>query len=145
MSYTHAESFIGNGIVIKKQMNRRTVHCNHFFELLRGNYITNSTVIIRHDILKELGLLTENPLLREDYEMWLRIARQFQIKGIDLSLIRYRIHPSNTASNFAKETLKTIRTVKSVQNKLKIPHYVLFPQIGIQYLKYLIYYFKLYK
>lgn len=137
LCYTHAESFIGDR-TLTLRMNRN-VYRNHFFELLRGNYIPNSSVLVRRKIFKELGFLTEDPLLREDYEMWLRIARCYRFMGVDASLIRYRIHPSNVAGNRAKETLRAIRTVTSVGDLLNIPFYLLGPNIGFQYLKYFIY------
>lgn len=138
LCYTHAESFIGDR-TIAHRMNRRNVLRNHFFELLRGNYFPNSSVLIRRNILQELGPLTEDPTLREDYEMWLRVAKRYRIMGIEASLIRYRIHPSNVAGNRAAETLRAIRTVRSVYELLDVPLYLLCLNIGLQYAKYMIY------
>jgi glycosyltransferase involved in cell wall biosynthesis len=138
LCYTHAESFMNNK-TLSMRMNRRNVVRNHFFELLRGNYLPNSSVLIRHNIFYELGLLTENPSLREDYEMWLRVARYYKIMGINTSLIRYRIHQSNVAGNRAKETLRAIRTVRSVSSLLAIPFYITWINIGFQYFKYFYY------
>jgi hypothetical protein len=95
--------------------------------------------MVRRSIFQELGLLNENPQLREDYEMWLRVANSYELMGIEASLIRYRIHSSNAAGNSAAETMRAIRTVKSVGNLLGIPFYLLWPNIAFQYLKYFIY------
>lgn len=138
LCYTHAESFIGEKMLTKR-MNRRTVRRNHFFQLLRGNFFPNSSVLIRCKVFQELGLLTEDPTLREDFEMWLRIAKRYQLMGIEASLIRYRIHPSNVAGNRADETLRAIRTVRSVSKLLSIPCYLEWPNIMFQYLKYMFY------
>lgn len=138
LCYTQAESFLDDKIVAQR-MNRRYVYRNHFSALLRGNYFPNSSVIVRSFVFKELGLLTENPSLREDYEMWLRIAKYYKLKGIEASLIRYRMHSSNVAGNRALETLRAIRTVRSLGKQLNIPFYFLWPNIGFQYLKYFIY------
>lgn len=138
LCYTQAESFMGDK-VLAARMNRRSVFKNHFFQLLRGNFFPNSSVLIRSKIFQELGLLTEDPLLREDYEMWLRIARRYPLIGIEASLIRYRVHPSNVAGNRAAETLRAMRTVNSVVNKLSIPCYLVWPNIGFQLLKYFFY------
>jgi glycosyltransferase involved in cell wall biosynthesis len=138
LCYTHAESF-DNQKIIARRMNRRNVRRNHFLELLRGNYIPNSSVMIRRNVFQVLGLLTENSLLREDYEMWLRVAKHYNIFGIEASLIRYRIHSNNIAGNRANETLRAIRTVKSVSTMLGIPRSLVWPNIGFQYLKYIIY------
>jgi glycosyltransferase involved in cell wall biosynthesis len=138
LCYTQAESFLGDRILATR-MNRRQVHANHFFQLLRGNFFPNSSVLIRREVFEELGVLTEDASLREDYEMWLRIAKRYRLMGIEASLIRYRVHPSNVAGNRAAETLRAIRTVRSVVNKLDIPSYLVWPNIGFQYLKYLFY------
>lgn len=138
LCYTQAESFLGDKILAAR-MNRREVRANHFLQLLRGNFFPNSSVLIRRDIFEELGMLTEDASLREDYEMWLRIAKRHRLMGIEASLIRYRVHPSNVAGNRAAETLRAIWTVRSVVNKLDIPPYLVWPNIGFQYLKYLFY------
>lgn len=141
LCYTQAESFL-DGKTVAPRMNRRYVYRNHFSALLRGNYFPNSSVIVRCFIFKELGLLTENPSLREDYEMWLRIAKYYTLMGIEASLIRYRMHSSNIAGNRAQETLRAIRTVRSVCNLLNLPFYLVWPNVVLQYLKYIFYRFQ---
>ena len=143
LCYTHAESFIGQRIIATR-MNRRHVRRNHFFHLLRGNFFPNSSVLIRRKIFQELGLLTEDRLLREDYEMWLRIAKSCQLLGLEASLVRYRVHLSNAAGNRAVETLRAIRTVKSVSHLLSIPRYLVWGNVWLQYVKYFFYRFKLF-
>lgn len=138
LCYTHAEAFLGSTVVTTR-MNRRNVRQRHFYQLLRGNFFPNSSVVIRRAVFEELGLLTEDATLREDYEMWLRIARRYRLMGVDDSLIRYRMHPGNAAGNRATETLRAIRTVRSVVNELKIPRFLLWTNIGFQCAKYLFY------
>lgn len=144
LCYTQAESFLDDKIVAPR-MNRRYVYRNHFSALLRGNYFPNSSVIVRSYVFEKLGLLTENPSLREDYEMWLRIAKHYKLKGFEASLIRYRMHSSNVAGNRALETLRAIRTVRSVCNLLDIPFYLVWPNVVFQYLKYIFYKFLRFK
>lgn len=138
LCYSNAESFEGSR-VIKRRRIRRCVRRNHFSQLLRGNYIPNSSVLIRTQVFKALGLLTTDPALREDYHMWLRIANEYQLVGLDESLIRYRIHPNNAARNRTTETLRSIRTVRSIIKLLDIPWLPVQPHIGFQFLKYCIY------
>jgi glycosyltransferase involved in cell wall biosynthesis len=138
LCYSQAESFIGDK-TIAFRMFRRNVYRNHFYHLLQGGFFPNSSVIIHRKIFQEIGLLTEDPKLREDYEMWLRIAKRYQLIGIEKSLIRYRMHTSNVSGNRAAETLRAIRTVKSVAKKLDISRTIILLNICIQYLKYMIY------
>lgn len=138
LCYTNAQSFIGDKIIAERMINRKVVR-DHFYQLLRGNFIPNSSVLIRCNIFGTLGMLTENASLREDYEMCLRIASCSKLMGIDSPLIRYRIHSGNVAGNKSAETLRAIRTVRSIVDLINLPSYLVIPSIGFQYLKYLFY------
>jgi glycosyltransferase involved in cell wall biosynthesis len=65
--------------------------------LLFGDYIPNSTVMIRRACVEKAGLLNESRELIgvEDYEYWMRIARHFPIAGIPRPLAYYRIREGN--------------------------------------------------
>lgn len=138
MCYTNAESFDGNR-TINDRMIKRRVQQNHFFQLLRGNFIPNSSVVVRRQVFNELGLLTIDGTLREDYQMWLRISKRYPIQGLDRSLIRYRVHLSNVAGNRSAETLRAIKTLKSSAHLLGISWLWLEPNLAYQWLKYCYY------
>ena len=50
-----------------------------FYELLLGNYIGTPTMLIARDILEEVGGFNEDLRNLEDYELILRIAKDFYI------------------------------------------------------------------
>jgi glycosyltransferase involved in cell wall biosynthesis len=64
-----------------------------FCKLLYGDFIPNSTVMIRRPCVEKVGLLDESKELiaAEDYEYWLRIAKLFPIAGISCPLAYYRV------------------------------------------------------
>lgn len=68
-----------------------------FRQLLFGDYIPNSTVIVRREAIESTGPLNESRELvgAEDYEYWMRIALRHQLRGIPASLAWYRIRPGN--------------------------------------------------
>jgi glycosyltransferase involved in cell wall biosynthesis len=68
-----------------------------FCQLLYGDFIPNSTVIIRRSCVDKIGLLNESKELiaAEDYEYWMRIAKVFPIAGIPRPLVYYRIREGN--------------------------------------------------
>jgi glycosyltransferase involved in cell wall biosynthesis len=138
LCYTNAESFTGKKIIERRRI-RRCIRRNYFFQLLRGNYIPNSSVLVRTKVFQSLGLFTTDATLREDYEMWLRIAKFYPLVGIDDSLIRYRIHPNNEASNRSAETLRSIRTVRSIVKLLDVSWLLVQPNLWFQFLKYYMY------
>ncbi len=65
--------------------------------LLFGNFIPNSSVVIRSKCVGDVGFLNEKESLigAEDYEYWLRIARRYSIAGIERPLVYYRLHDNN--------------------------------------------------
>jgi hypothetical protein len=71
--------------------------------------------------------------------MWLRIAKFYPLVGLDDSLIRYRIHPNNEAGNRTTETLRSIRTVRSIVKLLDVSWLLVQPNLCLQFLKYYIY------
>ena len=61
-----------------------------------GNGILNSTVVVRRDVLNQVGGFStdirENSV--QDYELWLRCARVTRFECIREKLVTYRVHPS---------------------------------------------------
>jgi alpha-1,3-rhamnosyltransferase len=79
--------------------------------LLTQMIIPALTVMIRKQVLNEVGFFDEN-LVYEDDDMWLRIALKYPIAYIDIPLALYRIHDSNISSNtrfMVKGMIQTIR------------------------------------
>ena len=67
-----------------------------FDSLLRDNFICCSSTLVKKQCFDDVGLFDEHREIAksEDYDMWLRIARQYQIGYVDLPLIKYRVNPS---------------------------------------------------
>ena len=76
---------------------KKVVKANHFRTLLYGNFIANSSVVVRRSVLEDVGPFNTDAFLHgaEDYEMWLRIAHRYPLVGLDECLITYRIHGKN--------------------------------------------------
>lgn len=65
--------------------------------LLYGDFIPNSTVMIRRECIDRVGLLNESRdlIAVEDYEYWMRIAKEFPIAGMPEPLAWYRLRDGN--------------------------------------------------
>lgn len=65
--------------------------------LLYGDFIPNSTVMIRRECVDRVGLLNESRdlIAVEDYEYWMRIANLFPIAGMPEPLAWYRLRDGN--------------------------------------------------
>lgn len=67
-----------NSYFFRKKVGCRSVNTPVYNDLiLNGNALANSSVVLRRELLKQLGGLSEAPNLiaAEDYEYWLRLAK----------------------------------------------------------------------
>ncbi len=69
-----------------------------FNELLAENFIPAVTQFIRKDVLLKVGKFDET-LKIEDWDMWLRIAKEYKIGYVDKYLAYYRRHDDNVSKN----------------------------------------------
>ncbi|MFC1951678.1 glycosyltransferase family 2 protein [Chloroflexota bacterium] len=73
-----------------------------FESLMRGNVIVGSSVLLKRQVVDDVGMIDESPeiFVAEDYELWLRVAKKYRIKYIDLPLIKCRIHTDAHGSKY---------------------------------------------
>jgi glycosyltransferase involved in cell wall biosynthesis len=113
LCFTRGITF-GSGGFFSRRALKRGVRSNHFRALLFGNFIANSSVIVRRNVLTKVGPFNTDRFLHgaEDYEMWLRIAYGHKLIKLDEKLIKYRVHLSNLAADRAKGTRRGIHIVR---------------------------------
>lgn len=95
--YSEALMFTGNNGELKVGDKIGFTSEPSFRTLLFGDYIPNSTVVIRRGCVDKVGLLNESRELIgvEDYEYWMRVAKHFAMAGIARPLAYYRIREGN--------------------------------------------------
>lgn len=78
-----------------------------FPHLIKSNFITNSSVIIRKNIFLEVGGFNEDRSLQaiEDYELWLRISIQREIAYVKKIVVKYRLHHNQISHQIAKKSI----------------------------------------
>jgi teichuronic acid biosynthesis glycosyltransferase TuaG len=104
------------------------LHGSSFFiDLFQRCPISNSSVLLKRDILNKTGLLDESVQLKgtEDWDLWLRIAKHdYKFYGIETKLIKYRIHENGTHLNI----IKMLKGKLAIQDKYRfdkeIPRWV---------------------
>lgn len=74
-----------------------------FEALLPGNLILGSAsnVLIRRSVFATVGAFDESLRVGEDWDMWLRIAKEFRIDYVDEVLVAIRRHAHNQTGNIA--------------------------------------------
>lgn len=102
--YVHNESKGG----LKKLRSRKAKTYIIKDLLINGNYICNSSVVVKKEIFNLIGGMSECPLIigAEDYNFWMKISKiTNKFKYIPLSLTYYRIHQlGNSRKNMTDAT-----------------------------------------
>ncbi len=77
-------------------------------KLIFGNQISgcDSAVLIRKECLNQCGLFDESLPYGEDWDLWLRIASQFEFDFIPQSLVKIRRYPNSHSSRLKNQDLK---------------------------------------
>jgi glycosyltransferase involved in cell wall biosynthesis len=70
-----------------------------FTELIQGNFIMGSTMVVRRSCLDKVGLFDPELRVAEDMDLWLRIAQRFPITYLNRSLGIRRLHGTNISRN----------------------------------------------
>jgi alpha-1,3-rhamnosyltransferase len=100
---------------IKKCFINNIQNVNMYEKLLTDNIIPALTVFIRKECFDKVGGF-DNNLWAEDYDMWLRISKEFPIAFIDEPLAYYRIHDKNLSHiAVSVATFKIIRAIMKKQ------------------------------
>jgi glycosyltransferase involved in cell wall biosynthesis len=79
---------------------KHTIKRGHYQELLEHNFIeTPCSVLHRRSALELTGLFDERVQGAEDYELYLRTARQSLVITHDAAVAEYRLHEANISGN----------------------------------------------
>jgi len=99
MVYTDMKHVVEGKIVHEsylKERNYRYVSSGFIYEnLLRECFIFTPTVIVERECLEKVGLFREDLRISEDYDLWLRIADEYEIGFLDEPLVIRNRHESN--------------------------------------------------
>lgn len=70
-------------------------------ELERDRIHPTSTVMVRREILNEVGGFDKNLPSRQDYDLWIRITKQYEVDYVDEILVDKREQPDSISKNFS--------------------------------------------
>lgn len=68
---------------------------NVFRNLLVRNFISSPTIVVRRNVLDDVGFFDEDFKMIEDYDIALRIAYEWEIDYFDKPLAMYRMHENS--------------------------------------------------
>lgn len=70
-------------------------------DLLRDNFIINSSVLVRRSALSEVGAIDESLVLNSDYDLWLRVSSRFRLAYLNRAALTYRIREGSMSGGLA--------------------------------------------
>jgi len=80
-----------------------------YLELLRGDCIgTTTQAMIRKSALEAVGGFDEALPARQDYEMWIRLAKEYPLVGVDEYLFNYYVSKNNKGDQVSNNWDKCI-------------------------------------
>lgn len=91
------------------------VEQDHYLHLLRNNYIwMPGSAMYRREVFDRVGLFNGSRSPSEDYDMYMRVARQFPIRCHEKIVAEYRQHGLNASGN-PERMLRATMTVYRAQ------------------------------
>lgn len=88
-----------------------------FEELILDNFIPTSSVIVRKQILNEVGGFNERFLISQDFDLYLRIAEDHEIDFVDALLFKRRIYPDSASNKKRKVLLDDVISITKFYRK----------------------------
>lgn len=85
----------------------------HTMELFNDFIGSTSQALVRRSVFENVGLFDPDMPARQDYEMWLRISRQYKIVGSPEKLLYYRIHPGERISTNQDKCIRSYELLLS--------------------------------
>ncbi|MDP2923088.1 MAG: glycosyltransferase [Candidatus Omnitrophota bacterium] len=100
-----------HGEIIDK-LQRLSKDAEDFESLFNRNFVLTLTVTARRSSIENVGFFDEKISYSEDYDLWLRLAKHYKYKYIDLPLAKYRTHSSQKSSNLYMIYANILKTLK---------------------------------
>ncbi len=84
--------------------------------LLKENFIFTPTVVMRKSVFATIGYFDESLKIAEDYDLWLRVARDHEVLFVDRPLVTRRRLGANITENREVYALSAIRLKEKLLN-----------------------------
>lgn len=89
-----------------------TLNGNVYSQLLVKNFLENgSNPLIRTHILKKVGGFDKSLSPSEDWDMWLRLAANYDFVAVPSPQILYRVSSNSASSNISKQAIQGLKVI----------------------------------
>lgn len=80
--------------------------------MIAGNYLPAMGYVVKTNLLRSIGAWTDDNMV-EDWDIWLKLSKEYKFYFVNENVAFYRLHDSNTVSTSTiKLTLDSIKLLK---------------------------------
>jgi len=116
LGFVSCNALIKKGDGIREYKTPR--YKNNFKELLKRNFICSpSSVLIKNKVFNSVGVFDKKLKIGPDWDMWIRIAREYDFDFVPEPLFKYYIHGNNITKTLSLS--KKERNLKYIFQKYK--------------------------
>ncbi|SNY51640.1 Glycosyl transferase family 2 [Arsukibacterium tuosuense] len=87
-----------------------------YLKLLEKSVIPTITVMLRRDVLEEVGLFNTNYRIGEDHDLWLRISFKYRITKLKNVYAVYRNNPDSITKSVQKQNFSLLVLQSAITN-----------------------------
>lgn len=100
--YTQTRFIDQSGKLLPSENTRSLSGAAFRQQLRQGGFFPPVSVVVRSDVVREAGLFDTQLTSLEDWDLWLRISNHYPMRGLPISLVRYRVYPGSMSTNAAR-------------------------------------------
>lgn len=93
-------------------------------QLLVRNCMNTSSVVVQRKALEQFGTFDENFTVGEDYDLWLRIAREYPMVYLDRVCCKYRLRADGLSGGDDVRGVRWLETHLAVREKHRDAHWI---------------------
>ena len=117
-------ALLGTGVYVINEngdeIEKRIMHPNPKKSLSKGNRFIHGSVMFRKSVIDELGAYNETLKYSQDYELWLRISKKYDVENLTAPLYKLRMHKGSILSRKVEEQqMYAVFARKLAMNEIK--------------------------
>lgn len=116
LSYTDSMRFDAGGVDLASySLDRHLAEGDVYSKLIRDCFVDMSTAVFPKDIFFEVGGIDARYNQVEDWDLWLKIARKYDISLVPEILVKTRIHSGNVSRDFEEHNREKLELLGNLQ------------------------------
>jgi len=97
--YCGIDNIDEHGKVINTVLCDQSVTGDILPQLLIRNRMTGGTVVLTREAVDKVGFFDEEFSAAENWDLWIRVCREYDARLVNEALVQYRIHPGNMSKD----------------------------------------------